>query len=162
MRYIFDKDAGEKSFYLIDGSKISSIKEFYEYLDSMEENVFRYHANEDKNDFSNWIKDVYSLKDIAGQVLGKDKKAVKKIIGDWIYTQIHEKHDKKRKENDQVSKEQRQKKVYRISKTNPERIHYKRKDLHNLDKPAHMLTGFLDFLLGFVIGALAMLMMNML
>ncbi len=45
------------SFWVNNGPIIKSLAELYRELKAMNDDTFRYHANNDKNDFSNWIKD---------------------------------------------------------------------------------------------------------
>lgn len=48
----------EKYFLVIDGSTIKNIEELADAFDRMSDDVFFYHVNEFKNDFSTWVKDV--------------------------------------------------------------------------------------------------------
>ena len=48
----------EKRFYLHDGRILNNLEELVSALNVMSDETFRYHANESKNDFSNWIADV--------------------------------------------------------------------------------------------------------
>ena len=48
----------EKAFVFSDGTKIHSLNELYGYLESVGEDVFRQHVNEERNDFYGWIKEV--------------------------------------------------------------------------------------------------------
>ena len=49
----------EQHFVVADGRKLRNIIELADALETMSEEIFRHHANEFKNDFSNWIKDVF-------------------------------------------------------------------------------------------------------
>ena len=49
----------EQHFVVADGSKLKNIIELADALETMSEEIFRHHANEFKNDFSNWVKDVF-------------------------------------------------------------------------------------------------------
>lgn len=60
----------EKYFILKDGTPIKSIKELAMMMDSMSDESFSFHVNEEKNDFANWIKDVFGKKDLADSLLG--------------------------------------------------------------------------------------------
>ncbi|MBU2561078.1 MAG: hypothetical protein KKD17_02190 [Nanoarchaeota archaeon] len=55
----------EKYFVLRSGTPIKSIEELALMLDRISDDDFRYHVNEDKNDFSNWIKNVFGRTDLA-------------------------------------------------------------------------------------------------
>ena len=49
----------EHHFVVADGRKLKNIIELADALETMSEEIFRHHANEVKNDFSNWVKDVF-------------------------------------------------------------------------------------------------------
>ena len=49
----------EHHFVVADGRKLKNIIELADALETMTEEIFRHHANEAKNDFSNWVKDVF-------------------------------------------------------------------------------------------------------
>ena len=63
------KDAPEgKRFWLCDGRIIKNMKELEKALRNMSKNTYKYHANDNKNDFSNWIKDVFNEKTLAKNI----------------------------------------------------------------------------------------------
>ena len=66
---ILDNVPNQYSFWLANGKGISSVRELYKELKSMDSNVFNFHVNESKNDFYNWIKDVYGNKVLADDLL---------------------------------------------------------------------------------------------
>ena len=49
----------EHHFVVADGRKIKNIIELADALETMSEEIFRHHANEFKNDFSTWVKDIF-------------------------------------------------------------------------------------------------------
>ena len=49
----------EHHFVVADGRKLKNILELADALETMSEEIFRHHANEFKNDFSSWVKDVF-------------------------------------------------------------------------------------------------------
>ena len=49
----------EHHFVVADGKKLKNIIELADALETMSEEIFRHHVNEYKNDFSNWVKDVF-------------------------------------------------------------------------------------------------------
>ncbi len=53
--------ADDQAFYVKDGPKVSSVKELAEALEnnSISDDSFSYHINNNNNDFLNWILDVY-------------------------------------------------------------------------------------------------------
>ncbi|MBI4295835.1 MAG: hypothetical protein HY667_01815 [Chloroflexi bacterium] len=48
----------DKRFYCNDGRIFNNLEDLASALKVMSDDTFRYHANESKNDFSNWISDV--------------------------------------------------------------------------------------------------------
>lgn len=52
-------------FWCNDGRMIRSIRELKEALELMSEATYAYHANREKNDFSNWIKDIIGDEKLA-------------------------------------------------------------------------------------------------
>ena len=53
--------AHSKTFYLQDGKVFSSLEKFAKELQSMADDVFKHHVNDEKHDFREWIK--HSLKE---------------------------------------------------------------------------------------------------
>lgn len=49
----------EHHFVVADGRKLKNIIELADALETMSEEIFRHHVNEARNDFSNWVKDVF-------------------------------------------------------------------------------------------------------
>ena len=49
----------EQHFIVADGRKLKNIIELADALETMSEEIFRHHANEFKNDFASWVKDVF-------------------------------------------------------------------------------------------------------
>lgn len=48
----------EKQFWCCDGRYLKNLPELKVALEQMTDETFRYHSNETKNDFSNWVRDV--------------------------------------------------------------------------------------------------------
>jgi hypothetical protein len=48
----------EKQFWCCDGRYLKNLPELKVALEQMTDETFRYHLNETKNDFSNWVRDV--------------------------------------------------------------------------------------------------------
>ncbi len=70
--------APELRFWLSDGRVIKNLDELIEALRTMKESVFEFHANKQKNDFSNWIRDVLGDKGLAEKIRKVGKKEVMK------------------------------------------------------------------------------------
>ena len=49
----------EHHFVVADGRKLKNILELADALETMSEEIFRHHANDFKNDFSAWVKNVF-------------------------------------------------------------------------------------------------------
>ena len=58
----------EYNFWLSDGRIIKSAKELAEACKDMSEEVFASHANNDKNDFADWVRDIIKDQDLAYSV----------------------------------------------------------------------------------------------
>jgi hypothetical protein len=48
----------EYVFWCCDGQVLKNMKELGEALTSMADETFAYHSNEEKKDFSNWVRDI--------------------------------------------------------------------------------------------------------
>ena len=64
---ILEDTQPEFYFKLIDGSELKNLLELADALEKMSDDVFYYHANEAKNDFSNWIRDVFKQEELANE-----------------------------------------------------------------------------------------------
>ncbi|MBN2422005.1 hypothetical protein JXB41_02160 [Candidatus Woesearchaeota archaeon] len=74
----------EYYFKLCNGKRIKSIIELKNLLPEIPDEVFDFHVNDEKNDFSLWIKNVIGLNDLAEELDNiKDKKAFFNIIRDY-------------------------------------------------------------------------------
>ncbi|MFA4960730.1 MAG: hypothetical protein WC548_03655 [Candidatus Pacearchaeota archaeon] len=67
-------------FYLADGRVVKSLRELAEILDMVDSWIFDHHVNAEKNDFSNWIKDVYGNENLAKAIRGMDRKKMTRAI----------------------------------------------------------------------------------
>jgi len=56
------------SFWLCTNKKLFSLKELAVALKDINDDVFRYHVNRDKNDFENWIRDIIQDKELAREI----------------------------------------------------------------------------------------------
>jgi hypothetical protein len=69
------------SFYCCDGTRLYSLHDLSSALADMNDGVFAYHVTPTKNDFHNWIKDVFKAEELAMSVLkAKSAKEMKKAI----------------------------------------------------------------------------------
>ena len=66
-RMLSDID-GDRRFFCQDGHVIKNLAELVDCLNRMPEDVFHYHVTPEKNDFSNWIRDVLGDEILAGKL----------------------------------------------------------------------------------------------
>ena len=59
---------GDKRFFSQDGSVIKNLTELTNYFNHIREEVYCYHVNSEKNDFSNWVRDVFGDKKLATEL----------------------------------------------------------------------------------------------
>ena len=77
----------EKYFYVCDGTIIKNINELPDALRNMSPDAFIYHVNEQKNDFFNWVKDVFELSHLARNIKNvKRKETMAKKVFIEIFT----------------------------------------------------------------------------
>lgn len=68
-------DVPEQNYFITkEGKTIKNITELSELLKEVNEEVFSYHVNEERNDFSNWIKDVIKDTDLAKSMINHIQK----------------------------------------------------------------------------------------
>ena len=59
----------EKSFWCHDGRYLKNLDELKDALEQMTDEVFLYHSNEEKTDFSNWVKDIIGDEKLSRDLL---------------------------------------------------------------------------------------------
>lgn len=59
----------DQHFIVADGKKLKNIIELADALETMSEEIFSHHANEFKNDFSAWVKDVFYDHSLAEDIV---------------------------------------------------------------------------------------------
>ncbi len=62
------KVPAESVFWCRDGSIYGSMKELAEGLVTMSDEAFAYHSNSEKQDFSNWVRDVIKDEKLASEL----------------------------------------------------------------------------------------------
>ena len=79
-RYLCSADP-EKCFWINNGPILKNVEELADALETISEDAYRYHANQDKNDFSKWISEVIGDSKLANDLLSSKNKssAVNKI-----------------------------------------------------------------------------------
>jgi hypothetical protein len=63
------KAPAEYVFWCHDGSIFSDLLELAEGLRTMSDETFTFHANPEKNDFSNWIRDIIGDGELADELM---------------------------------------------------------------------------------------------
>lgn len=73
--------APEQCFWVNNGPILKNIEELAGYLPDMPNEAFQHHVNNEKNDFSSWIRDVLGDQKLANEILSSKSKdsAIKKI-----------------------------------------------------------------------------------
>lgn len=62
---LLTEPAPHNQFFVADGSVIKNVAELVWALDKMNEGTYKFHANEEKNDFSSWIRDIFGEEKLA-------------------------------------------------------------------------------------------------
>ncbi len=60
----------ERHFFFVNGERVKNVKELAEIMDRIEQEVFDYHVNEERNDFYNWVKHVFEDIELAEKLVG--------------------------------------------------------------------------------------------
>lgn len=67
-------DAKPKFYFkLMNGPEIKNILELANALRNMPNEVFYHHSNDQKNDFGNWIRDVFKLEELSKEIWNCNK-----------------------------------------------------------------------------------------
>jgi hypothetical protein len=74
---IIDKDAERilsnvsPDFYfrVKDNTIVKNLHELYDVLNNIDEESFKHHANEERNDFSNWVRDIHKDEKLANTLI---------------------------------------------------------------------------------------------
>jgi hypothetical protein len=80
--YNLTRDIPEENYFILaNGQRVRNVAELAAILDQLEDHVFNHHVTPDKNDFHNWISDVFEDVELARKVSGvKDKKHMQLVI----------------------------------------------------------------------------------
>jgi len=58
----------DKGFWMCDGRVLKNLKDLELALRTMNDGTYKYHVNGKKNDFYNWIKDVFKDSKLASEI----------------------------------------------------------------------------------------------
>lgn len=73
------------SFWVKDGPLLRNIYELRDELKNIRDDTYTYHANKEKNDFSNWVRDIIGEEKLAKSLeKARDKLDAAKKVGAWI------------------------------------------------------------------------------
>jgi hypothetical protein len=64
----------EHFFYLKNGKPVKSLQELIKALRVIDDETFKHHVNDTRNDFANWLRDILKKEDLADQVRSKKVK----------------------------------------------------------------------------------------
>jgi hypothetical protein len=71
----------DKYFILANGRPVKNVAELAAILDQLEDYVFNHHVQPNRNDFHNWVKDVFEDLELARKIIGvDDKKRLQLVI----------------------------------------------------------------------------------
>ncbi len=70
----FGKAPEEKFFHLHDGRKLQTLFELVDELETLGDEAFREYVNWERNDFANWINDVFELPTLAEELRHVDSR----------------------------------------------------------------------------------------
>ena len=75
----------DKLFWVHEGPALKNLVDLRDLLRSLRDETFKFHVNELKNDFSNWISDVLKEADLAKKLKGiKSKRYTYKTVNDYL------------------------------------------------------------------------------
>lgn len=77
----------EYAFHCQDGRTLKNINELEDALNSMSDEIFSYHSNDGKSDFSNWVRDIIKDQKLSKDLLKstKRKQALQSVKERTIY-----------------------------------------------------------------------------
>jgi hypothetical protein len=67
-REVFGHAPEEHHFVVSDGRVLKNLKELADALHDMSDEIFRQHVNEFKNDFQNWVNDIFHEEELAEEL----------------------------------------------------------------------------------------------
>lgn len=75
VKKLFTEAHPSNHFFVSDGSVIKNVVELIDSLEKMHEDTYKFHANEEKNDFASWVKDVFGEHQLAENLKSAASKA---------------------------------------------------------------------------------------
>lgn len=80
IKKVFGKVPEEYAFVLADGRKLKSLFDLMHSFRDMSEEVFRHHVNDMRNDFSNWVHDVFEEPELAEELKKINNKLEAEVV----------------------------------------------------------------------------------
>ncbi len=65
---LFVEVTPDKYFVMCDGRQIKNYRELADILQTINDDMFSYHVNDTRNDFANWITDVFREEDLSKKI----------------------------------------------------------------------------------------------
>ncbi len=65
---VFGEAPEQHEFVLHDGRKLNTVYQLIDELETMSEEVFQHHVNGERNDFANWLSDVFDEQSLADEI----------------------------------------------------------------------------------------------
>lgn len=84
VKYVKENVPDQFVFYVCDGKVLKNLKDLIVALDKITDDVFSYHSNKEKNDFSNWIRDIINEPVLAKIIAGKNRHSTKIEIVNFL------------------------------------------------------------------------------
>jgi len=79
----------DKYFVLCDGKTIKDYQELASLLETLNDDVFFYHVNNERNDFANWVNDVFGEEKLANDIRkSKNKTEIIAIIYKHLFHKL--------------------------------------------------------------------------
>ena len=84
VRYVYEHVPDHYSFFLHDGRTLRNLNDLMKSLDTMPNDIYDFHANNSKNDFSNWVRDIIGEPELSSRLFGKDRGHAKAEIINFL------------------------------------------------------------------------------
>ncbi|MCX8147097.1 MAG: hypothetical protein N3D84_01370 [Candidatus Woesearchaeota archaeon] len=82
--FVYEDVPEQFVFYVHDGTILKNLNDLIKALDKMTDDIFYYHANKEKNDFSNWIRDIINEPLLSKVIVGKNRLETKREIINYL------------------------------------------------------------------------------
>ncbi len=86
----------ENYFILHDGRVLKDLNDLLSALRNMDDYIFYYHANHEKNDFANWIREVIHERDLAKDIeKSKSKSQMVRILNSFLKNNLNRPYEER-------------------------------------------------------------------